>query len=248
MAATDGSCKAHELPDVPAPTVAMGLSFANPIGLAAGIDRTGKLLSTLSRLYVGHLEIGTITSANDLDLDPRAAPANFRIGINFGSARAGIADGVIDDYVTLMAAAWDKADYLVANLTAPGCGRTGDTPGLAALLTRLGREKDRLAQRTGRCPPLLAKISPGSTTLPAALTAALRFQFDGIVLVTARLDQVKAARDMVAERTIISVGGVACVSDVKSRLLAGANLVQVHSAFVAGGADTLRAMAHGAET
>jgi dihydroorotate dehydrogenase len=44
-------------------TSAMGLAFANPLGLAAGVDRTGALIPSLNAHGFGHIEIGTITPA-----------------------------------------------------------------------------------------------------------------------------------------------------------------------------------------
>ena len=38
-----------------------GLHFANPIGLAAGLDKDAQAVSGLSRLGFGHLEVGTVT-------------------------------------------------------------------------------------------------------------------------------------------------------------------------------------------
>jgi len=38
-----------------------GLSFSNPVGLAAGFDKDGKSISGLLKLGFGHIEIGTVT-------------------------------------------------------------------------------------------------------------------------------------------------------------------------------------------
>lgn len=43
------------------PVQALGLRFANPIGLAAGYDKDGRALEALSALGFGHLEAGTVT-------------------------------------------------------------------------------------------------------------------------------------------------------------------------------------------
>jgi dihydroorotate dehydrogenase len=50
------------------PVEVMGLKFANPVGLAAGLDKNGDYLPGLSRLGFGFIEIGTVT--------PRAQPGN----------------------------------------------------------------------------------------------------------------------------------------------------------------------------
>src|SRR6185436_1800535 len=38
-----------------------GIPFENPLGLAAGFDKTGKLYPFLSRMGFGHVECGTFT-------------------------------------------------------------------------------------------------------------------------------------------------------------------------------------------
>jgi len=50
------------------PVEAFGLSFRNPVGLAAGYDKDGVAIRGLSALGFGHVEIGTIT--------PRPQPGN----------------------------------------------------------------------------------------------------------------------------------------------------------------------------
>jgi dihydroorotate dehydrogenase len=46
----------------------LGLSFANPLGLAAGFDKNGDYLDALGHMGFGHVELGTVT--------PRAQPGN----------------------------------------------------------------------------------------------------------------------------------------------------------------------------
>ena len=48
----------------------MGLSFPNPVGLAAGLDKNGAYIDGLAALDFGHIEVGTVT--------PRAQPGNPR--------------------------------------------------------------------------------------------------------------------------------------------------------------------------
>ena len=50
------------------PVNVLGLSFPNPVGLAAGFDRHGEYVDTLSQLGFGFLEVGTVT--------PRAQSGN----------------------------------------------------------------------------------------------------------------------------------------------------------------------------
>ena len=46
----------------------MGLSFPNPVGLAAGLDKNGAVIDVMAALGFGFIEVGTIT--------PRAQPGN----------------------------------------------------------------------------------------------------------------------------------------------------------------------------
>lgn len=52
----------------PKPVQAFGLTFKNPVGLAAGYDKDGVAVYGLSALGFGHLELGTVT--------PRPQPGN----------------------------------------------------------------------------------------------------------------------------------------------------------------------------
>lgn len=51
-------------------TQALGLSFSNPIGLAAGFDKNARAFNGLTKLGFSHIEIGTVT--------PRPQPGNPR--------------------------------------------------------------------------------------------------------------------------------------------------------------------------
>jgi dihydroorotate dehydrogenase len=53
-----------------APRTVMGLRFANPVGLAAGLDKNGDYIDALAALGFGFIEVGTVT--------PRAQPGNPR--------------------------------------------------------------------------------------------------------------------------------------------------------------------------
>lgn len=52
----------------PDPRTVMGITFANPVGLAAGLDKDGAYIDGLAALGFGFLEIGTVT--------PRPQPGN----------------------------------------------------------------------------------------------------------------------------------------------------------------------------
>ena len=50
--------------------VVMGLTFRNPVGLAAGMDKNGAYIDALANLGFGFIEVGTVT--------PRAQPGNAK--------------------------------------------------------------------------------------------------------------------------------------------------------------------------
>ncbi|QYF91935.1 quinone-dependent dihydroorotate dehydrogenase [Massilia sp. PAMC28688] len=52
----------------PDPRTVMGLTFPNPVGLAAGLDKDGAYIDGLAALGFGSIEVGTVT--------PRAQPGN----------------------------------------------------------------------------------------------------------------------------------------------------------------------------
>ena len=139
------------------PTQAFGLRFANPMGLAAGLDKNGAYIDTLAAFGFGFIEVGTVT--------PRPQPGNpkprlFRIahkqaiinrmgfnndgidvlvrnvertrwkgviGINIGKNKDTPNANALDDYRHCLERAWDVAHYIVVNVSSP------NTPQLRAL-------------------------------------------------------------------------------------------------------------------
>ena len=226
-----------ELPPLIRPVKAMGLDFANPLGLAAGFDRTGHLLPTLAALGFGHVEVGTITRGTAKTMFPSTVERRLCVGINIGSPRRGLDEEVIDDYVAVFERVWDRADYVAINLSSPFLARGGDTPGVDALVDRLSEVWAIRCAETGRRVPLLIKVACGApgTPLPAAIAAIRRHKLSGVVLVSSSLQQIAAVCEYLDGAAVISVGGVASGADVESRLAAGAALVQIHTTLVRDG-------------
>jgi len=79
------------------PRTVMGLTFRNPVGLAAGLDKDGAFIDALADLGFGSIEVGTVT--------PRAQPGNprprmFRIPAAQGIInRMGFNNGGVDAFV-----------------------------------------------------------------------------------------------------------------------------------------------------
>ena len=79
------------------PRTVMGLTFPNPVGLAAGLDKDGAYIDGLAALGFGSIEVGTVT--------PRAQPGNakprmFRLPAkNAIINRMGFNNGGVDAFV-----------------------------------------------------------------------------------------------------------------------------------------------------
>lgn len=153
--------------DVPVmPRSVMGLTFPNPLGLAAGMDKNGEHTDALGALGFGHIEVGTVTPRPQRG-NPR--PRLFRIpqaeaiinrmgfnndgvdrlvenirrrrrqdvlGISIGKSADTPIEDAIGDYVYCMRKVYEHAGYIAANISSP------NTKDLRAL--QHGSELDRL--------------------------------------------------------------------------------------------------------
>jgi dihydroorotate dehydrogenase len=145
------------------PVRAMGLEFANPVGLAAGLDKDAAHIDALARLGFGFLEVGTVTPRpqpgnakprlfrlpeanalinrlgfNNVGADAfleNVARARFRgvLGINIGRNAATAPERAVDDYELCLEKVYVAASYVTINVSSP------NTAGLRAL-----QEKDPL--------------------------------------------------------------------------------------------------------
>ncbi|GAA0302806.1 quinone-dependent dihydroorotate dehydrogenase [Sphingomonas oligophenolica] len=164
-----------------------GLDFANPVGLAAGLDKDGRAIQGLFGLGFGSVEIGTLTPLpqagnprprlfrlvedravinrmgfNNGGLEaalPRAIAAKRRgvLGINVG-ANKDAADRIAD-YAHGVREAADVADYITINISSP------NTPGLRDLqhgsaLADLLAAADEARRAPIIRPPLFLKVAP----------------------------------------------------------------------------------------
>jgi dihydroorotate dehydrogenase len=107
-----------------APRTVMGITFPNPVGLAAGLDKDGAYIDGLAALGFGFIEVGTVT--------PRAQPGNpkpriFRLpAANAIINRMGFNNGGVDAFVNNVQGSkfyQDKEGILGLNI-----GKNADTP------------------------------------------------------------------------------------------------------------------------
>ena len=165
-----------------------GLTFPNPVGLAAGFDKDAKLYQELSNFGFGFIEISTLT--------PKPQPGNpkkrlFRlpednglinrmgfnnqgvveaierlkknngvlIGGNIGKNKITPNDEAVSDYVQCFEALFPHVDYFVVNVSSP------NTPNLRALqdkepLQHLLQTLKDLNLKRNSPKPILLKIAP----------------------------------------------------------------------------------------
>ncbi|MDE2365552.1 MAG: quinone-dependent dihydroorotate dehydrogenase [Betaproteobacteria bacterium] len=148
------------------PRNVMGLSFANPVGMAAGLDKNGEHIEALAALGFGFIEIGTVTprpqpgnpkprlfriprasaiinrmgfnnqGVDTLMANVRRSKYNCILGINIGKNFDTPVERAVDDYLICLQKVYRCADYVVVNISSP------NTPGLRQLQN--AEELDRL--------------------------------------------------------------------------------------------------------
>ena len=143
---------------VPAkPVNCMGLTFKNPLGLAAGLDKDGECIDALGAMGFGSIEIGTVTPRpqpgndkprlfrlvdaeglinrmgfNNLGVDNlienvKKAHYDGVLGINIGKNKDTPVEQGKDDYLICMDKMYPYAGYIAINISSP------NTPGLRTL-------------------------------------------------------------------------------------------------------------------
>lgn len=139
------------------PVTCMGLTFKNPLGLAAGLDKNGECIDAFGAMGFGSIEIGTVTPRpqpgndkprmfrivaaegiinrmgfNNLGVDnlvENVKKAHFDgiLGINIGKNKDTPVEQGKDDYLTCMDKIYPYAGYIAINISSP------NTPGLRSL-------------------------------------------------------------------------------------------------------------------
>ena len=145
-------------PNLPVvPRKVMGLDFANPVGLAAGLDKDASCFNALGGLGFGFVEVGTVTPLaqagnplprlfrlkedqaiinrmgfNNKGVDGLVERVRNRryqgvLGINIGKNKLTPEERALDDYLIGMQKVYELADYISINISSP------NTPGLRNL-------------------------------------------------------------------------------------------------------------------
>ncbi|OWY39565.1 dihydroorotate dehydrogenase (quinone) [Xenophilus sp. AP218F] len=136
-------------PAVRHPVQAMGLTFPNAVGLAAGLDKNGAHIDALAPMGFGFIEIGTITPRpqdgnpkprmfrlpehegiinrmgfNNLGVDvllENVRNCKFKgiLGINIGKNAVTPIENAVDDYLICLDKVYPCASYVAVNISSP---------------------------------------------------------------------------------------------------------------------------------
>lgn len=139
------------------PVTCLGMTFKNPLGLAAGLDKNGECIDAFAAMGFGFIEIGTVTPlpqpGNDKPRMFRLPQANAIInrmgfnnkgvdylveqvkqakydgvlGINIGKNKQTSEQDALQDYLICLRKVYTHASYVTVNISSP------NTPGLRNL-------------------------------------------------------------------------------------------------------------------
>ncbi len=171
------------------PRTLFGLTFKNPIGLAAGFDKEGAHIDALAGLGFGFVEIGTVTPLrqpgnprprlfrlpadrailNRMGFNNNGAPAvvdNLRkrrtpviVGGNIGKNKITPNEKAADDYRKGFVQLAPYVDYFVINVSSPNTPNLRDLQDTGYLSEIIDTVQNE-NQRLPRAKPLLVKIAP----------------------------------------------------------------------------------------
>ncbi len=210
-----------------------GLTFKNPVGLAAGFDKDAKLYNELSNFGFGFIEIGTLTPKPQegnpkkrlFRLKADSAIINrmgfnnggveeavFRlkknngvlIGGNIGKNKMTPNESAVEDYKLCFDALFDYVDYFVVNVSSP------NTPNLRALqdkepLTQLLNDLQIENSKKQSRKPILLKIAPDLTNeqLLDIIDIVADTKIDGVIATNTTI-----SRENLQDQNKTEVGGL----------------------------------------
>ena len=153
------------------PLTIMGLSFQNPIGLAAGLDKNADYVDALSHLGFGFIEVGTVTpkpqygnpkprlfrlikeeallnrmgfnSKGALYVAKQLKKMRYRgiLGINIGKNKETPLENAVDDYLFCFHQLCSFASYITINISSPNTKNLRDLQASDALIPLLSALK-----------------------------------------------------------------------------------------------------------
>ena len=169
-----------------------GITFKNPVGLAAGFDKNAVLFDELSNYGFGFIEIGTVTPKpqggnpkkrifrlikdkaiiNRMGFNNDGVEAVVKrlktkktkilIGGNIGKNKITPNNRAVDDYLICFNALFDVVDYFVVNVSSPNTPNLRDLQEKEPLTKLLNRLQAENHLKVKR-KPILLKIAPDLT-------------------------------------------------------------------------------------
>ena len=213
-------------------TEALGLTFLNPVGLAAGFDKDAAGFAQLAALGFGFVEVGTVTPQPQAgNAKPRLfrLPADRallnRMGFNNHGAAATAArlrrrrpaDGVVganvgrnrdsssavEDYVDCTQTLGPLADYVAVNVSSPNTAGLRDLQRAESLRPLLAAVRDA----TDR--PILVKVAPdlGDDELDEIADLAVELGIHGIIATNTTISRA-GLRTPAADLDALGSGGL----------------------------------------
>ena len=167
----------------------LGLTFKNPVGLAAGFDKNAVLFNELANFGFGFIEIGTVTPKpqpgnpkkrvfrlkadngliNRMGFNNEGIEAAIKnlkgnkgkiiIGGNIGKNTATMPDGYTKDYLECFSALHPYVDYFVLNVSCPNVGSHAKLTDKDYLI-ELITGVQKLNKEFSTQKPILLKIAP----------------------------------------------------------------------------------------
>ncbi|HEY9120430.1 MAG TPA: phosphoserine aminotransferase [Marinobacter sp.] len=244
------------------PVSCMGLSFPNPLGIAAGFDRAGKLGRRAGNLGFGAIELGSWTQENLPERLPDQYPHTLlatRLGVRLAVQTPVSPEQETGQLIRLLEKGWLTADYLT--LAPEWLQQPVPFQQLHNNLLRLKEAQQTLASQTRKICPVVYKlrVKPGNQDavnlvpyLAAQGVDGILVSFDfGKPVTCARYQQWRAPelqastcrsievcrQHINGNSALLTNGGVMSRQNYLDRLNAGADLVQVHNALVFEGPD-----------
>jgi dihydroorotate dehydrogenase len=236
---------------------AFGLSFANPIGTAAGFDKNAELIDAVPRLGFGFAEIGTVTprpqpgnprprlfrlredaaainrlgfnNAGHVAVAARlAVPHTGIVGVNVGANKD--SGDRAADYAAGIAAFAGFASYFTINISSPNTPGLRDLQQAAALDGLLARVLEARAAAP-RHVPVLLKIAPDLALqdLDDIIAVTRRHAIDGLVVANTTVTRPARLRDRGAAQEAGGLSGRP-LFDLSTRVLAE-TFLRVQGAF-----------------
>jgi dihydroorotate dehydrogenase len=186
------------------------------------------------------------------------------LGINIGKNADTPAELVADDYALGLERVYQAASYVTINISSPntkGLRGLQEKAALDALLARLSRTRNRLAQLFGRRVPLVLKVAPDldSPQVESIAQAVVRHGIDGVIATNTSVSRegveslphaneagglsgapiLERATTVLSELSkrlpdtaLIGAGGILHGADAAAKVAAGATLVQLYTGLI----------------